>query len=700
MHGLRASRGILFSLILTALFAISCSKRKDEIVVGAYLSLSGADSTFGTDTEDGIALAVEETNARGGVKNKRVRVLYEDDKSTSQEASQKVRQLIDRDRVVALLGEVSSSRSLAGGLIANTKRVPMLTPTSTAVEVTKNRAYVFRTCFTDAQQGAAAAQYVHDVLKKNRVAIFYAAQETYASGLAQSFRDAFTARGGSIAIEKGYPSKETNFSTYLAEIRAADPELIFAPVYYNDMVLIAQQAHVLGIPGSMFVGGDAWDSANLIEGAGSAIEGAHFIDHYAPDVPWPSAQMFYAAFTAKYHRDPNSMSAQGYVAARVLFDAIERATAVTPEGIKNALAATKDFPSATGPVTIGADHNANKPVVIVEVRDQKFHYAAQIVPDVTITNYLQNKPDHDAQKVASNRSFLAALFDTLVNGLAQGAMIALVALGYTMVYGVLKLINFAHSEVFMMGAYAGLFAITALGGASHPILAPLGGTAIAMLAATLLGVAIERVAYRPLRRSGGKKLSRVTPLVTAIGVSVFLQNFAQLVFSPRYRAYPHLFAHVRIAIFAVAIVVMILLELLVRRTWFGKAMRALSSNEEAARLMGIRTSRVTAGTFAVGSMLAALGAVLYCFDQSEVYPTMGVVLGTRAFVAAVVGGIGSIPGAFIGGIVIGVLGELVKLTDYSGGVDVFVFLALIGVLLWKPNGLLPQNKTSALPEKV
>jgi branched-chain amino acid transport system permease protein len=429
--------------------------------------------------------------------------------------------------------------------------------------------------------------------------------------LSASFRDALTARGGSIVIEKGYPSKETNFSTYLAEIKGADPDLIFAPVYYNDMVLIAQQAHALGIPGSMFVGGDAWDSANLIEGAGEAIEGAHFTDHYAPDVPWPSAHAFYVAFTAKYHRDPNSMSAQGYVAAKVLFDAIQRSTAPTPEGIKNALAQTKDFDSATGPVTIGANHNANKPVVIAEVRGGAFHYAAQIVPDLTITNRLENELDHDDRAPTPRRKFFAALFDTLVNGLAQGAMIALVALGYTMVYGVLKLINFAHSEVFMMGAYAGLFAITTLLAANlNPMLATTTGTLLAMIAASLLGVLIERVAYRPLRNRGGRKNSRVTPLVTAIGVSVFLQNLAQLVFSPRYRAYPHLFSHVRIAIFVVAVVVMILLELLVRRTWFGKSMRALSSNEEAARLMGIRTSRVIAGTFAIGSALAALGAVL------------------------------------------------------------------------------------------
>jgi branched-chain amino acid transport system permease protein len=280
------------------------------------------------------------------------------------------------------------------------------------------------------------------------------------------------------------------------------------------------------------------------------------------------------------------------------------------------------------------------------------------------------------------------LLDAVVTGLAQGSMIALVALGYTMVYGVLRLINFAHSEVFMMAAYAGLFAMTALGGSVSPIVASALGTVLAMVAASMLGLLIERLAYRPLRGHGLGAVVRVTPLVTAIGCSVFLQNLAQLLFTARFRPYPRLFASTRPLIFATALVVMVALELVVKRTWFGKALRALSTNEEAARLMGIRSGRVIAATFALGSALAAVGAVLYCFDQSQVYPTMGTVIGTRAFVAAVLGGIGSLPGAMLGGLLLGVLGELVKLTDYSGGVDVLVFLVLIGVLLVRPTGLL------------
>jgi len=295
------------------------------------------------------------------------------------------------------------------------------------------------------------------------------------------------------------------------------------------------------------------------------------------------------------------------------------------------------------------------------------------------------------------------ILEALLTGVTQGAMVALVALGYTMVYGVLKLINFAHSEVFMMAAYAGLFLIGIVGGTGNPLLAGVLGTVGAMGIASAIGITVERVAYRPLRGRGKGALLRITPLVTALGMSVLLQNLAQLLFSAKFRPYPQLMTGTvtlgsitmstsRVLILVTAVVVMVALELIVTRTWFGKSMRALSANEDAARLMGIRTSRTIAMTFALGSSLAALGAVLFCLDQSQVYPTMGVIIGTRAFVAAVLGGIGSITGAMLGGLLLGVIGELVKLTDYSGGVDVLVFVVLILVLLVRPAGLLGSSR--------
>jgi branched-chain amino acid transport system substrate-binding protein len=387
---MRNRRGFLGIALAVGLLTVACGQGckgnkgdisgegSDTVTIGAYLSLSGSDSTFGTDTRDGIDLALEEQTAAGGIKGKKVKVLYEDDKSNPNEASNKVRQLIDRDHAVAILGEVASSRSLAGGLICNTKKVPMVTPSSTAVEVTKDREYVFRVCFTDDQQGDVAARFVKETLKKTNVGLFYVAQDTYSSGLAKSFKDSFTKIGGNIVVEKGYQKGDTNFTTYLGDLKSKNPEVIFAPVYYNDMVQIARQAKQAGIPGSTFVGGDGWDSANLIEGAGDELEGAYFTNHYAPDVPWENSQKFVTAFRAKYKREPTSLAAQGYDAAKLLFDAIGRATEIKPEAIKVALAATTGFKGATGTLTIDKNHNANKPIVVVQIKGKKFVYSTQL----------------------------------------------------------------------------------------------------------------------------------------------------------------------------------------------------------------------------------------------------------------------------------------------------------------------------------
>lgn len=283
---------------------------------------------------------------------------------------------------------------------------------------------------------------------------------------------------------------------------------------------------------------------------------------------------------------------------------------------------------------------------------------------------------------------LERLVGVIGTGLAQGSMIALVALGYSMVYGILKLINFAHSEVFMMSAFAGFFMISLLGAESAPIVSGVFGTLAAMAMAGALGALVEKIAYAPLRARKGE--SRIAPLVTALGMSVLLTNLAQLLFTAKYRSYPQIvpIGRTRLIIVLTAVLTMIGLQVLVHRTWFGKSMRALSMNEDAARLMGVRTGRVISFTFMTGSALAALGAVLYCLDQSQAYPMMGGTIGTRAFVAAVIGGIGSIPGAMLGGLFIGLLGELTKLTPYSSLQDVIVFIALVGVLLVKPSGLL------------
>ncbi|HEX5100578.1 MAG TPA: branched-chain amino acid ABC transporter permease [Polyangiaceae bacterium] len=297
---------------------------------------------------------------------------------------------------------------------------------------------------------------------------------------------------------------------------------------------------------------------------------------------------------------------------------------------------------------------------------------------------------------------MSEFFQQIINGLSLGSIYALIALGYTMVYGILKLINFAHGEVFMVGAYGGYFIATALGvdgyeasGAGFPLVLALVVLVASMALSALLGVTIEALAYRPVRSA-----PRLTPLITAIGVSLFLQNVAMRVFTPNPRRYPAILrelrfevggviiTNIKLAIFVVAIGLMIGLQQFVQRTWTGRAMRALSLNMDAARLMGIDVNRTIRATFAVGSALAAAGGILFGLDQITINPLMGVLTGMKAFVAAVLGGIGNIPGAVVGGLLIGLAEQLTAgylSPDYR---DAITFVILVVILVAKPEGLL------------
>jgi branched-chain amino acid transport system permease protein len=299
---------------------------------------------------------------------------------------------------------------------------------------------------------------------------------------------------------------------------------------------------------------------------------------------------------------------------------------------------------------------------------------------------------------------MATFFQQLVNGLSIGSIYALIALGYTMVYGVLKLINFAHSEVFMVGSFAGFYAAYVLGyDPADPAAFGVGRALLvllfAMAACAALGVTIERLAYRPLRHA-----ARLSPLITAIGVSILLQNLGVIVFGANPKAFPTIIAetrydvggvvitNVKIMIFAVSAVLMVALEYLVQRTWTGKAMRALSVNLSAAKLMGISVNRVIAFTFVVGSALAAAGGILFGLDQAKIEPLMGVMVGLKAFVAAVLGGIGNIPGAAVGGVLIGIAEQMTAgyiSADYR---DAITFAILIAVLIVRPQGLFGSVK--------
>jgi len=290
---------------------------------------------------------------------------------------------------------------------------------------------------------------------------------------------------------------------------------------------------------------------------------------------------------------------------------------------------------------------------------------------------------------------LTYFLQQLINGLQLGFVYALIALGYTMVYGIVRLINFAHGDVFMVGAYIGFFALTYW---RPPFL---GAILLAMAGCALLGMFIERVAYKPLRNA-----ARISALITAIGVSIFLEYFTSLkfVFGPYFRAYPRPFtvktyelagvtvSNIQIIVFAVAILLMLALTLFVNYTKTGLAMRAVSFDHSTARLMGINVDNMISLTFGIGAALAGAGGVLYGIAYPQIHPFMGIMPGLKAFVAAVLGGIGIIPGAMLGAVIMGVVEKLAEVYVSSTLRDAVAFGILIIVLLVRPSGLLGKKE--------
>ena len=301
---------------------------------------------------------------------------------------------------------------------------------------------------------------------------------------------------------------------------------------------------------------------------------------------------------------------------------------------------------------------------------------------------------------------MQTLLQNLLNGIAAGSIYALIALGYTMVYGILKLINFAHGDVFMIGSFVGFYAgnYLAKNDGDAPSFVNAGLTMLlAMVICALLGFLNERIAYRPLRNA-----PRIASLITAIGVSFLLEYGGQFVFGPDPKFFPTLIdknvinlggvvtTNYQLIVLAVAIVFMGLLQYIVYGTKFGRAMRAVSFNFETASLMGIPTDRVISTTFIIGSVLAAVAGILYGLSYPKIDPLMGIMPGLKAFVAAVLGGIGNVPGAVVGGLIIGIIEAFVGGSQFSNYRDAIAFVILIVILLFRPSGLFGKYQ----PEKV
>jgi branched-chain amino acid transport system substrate-binding protein len=349
--------------------------------VGEFASLTGKEATFGVSSHEGTVLAIEEVNAAGGVLGKQLELISEDNRSTPGESATIAKKLITRDKVVALLGEVASGRSLEVAPIAQAAQIPMISPSSTNPKVTETGDYIFRVCFTDPFQGKLLAEFAKRSLKSQKLAILSDVAAPYSVGLAQFVREPYVAGGGTIVAEEKYTGGDKDFKAQLTKIKGTNPDAILVPGYYSDVGLIVSQARQLGITVPLF-GGDGWEAPELIQIAGAdALVGTYYSTHFSPQSTEPLSQKFVAAYKAKFNgKVPDAMAALGYDSVLVLVDAFKRAGVTDGPALRTAIAATKGFPGATGATTLDEKRDASKAAVMITVKDGQFEYVETIAP--------------------------------------------------------------------------------------------------------------------------------------------------------------------------------------------------------------------------------------------------------------------------------------------------------------------------------
>ena len=372
---------MIFAIFLTVaiLFAatfVSCGGGNMEIKLGGVGPLTGEAATFGTSTKQGIEMAVDEWNAKGGILGKKIKLVFADDKGDVAEGATVYTKLIQQDKVIAIVGTVMSKVTLAGAPIAQQAKIPMISHISTNERITLVGDYIFRACFIDSFQGAVGAKFAVEDLKAKSAAAFFDIGNDYTKGLSENFKATFEKLGGKIVAYEGHATGTTDFKAQLTKIVQAKPDIIYVSDYYNDVALIAKQARELGFKGPL-VGGDGWDSPELVKIGGTAIENCFFTNHYSPDDTRSVVQEFVKNFRARYSSTPDAMATLAYDATYIMLNAIKVAGKTDGAAIKDALAKT-DLGVVSGQVRFDANRNPIKSAVIIEIKGGKQVYRTTV----------------------------------------------------------------------------------------------------------------------------------------------------------------------------------------------------------------------------------------------------------------------------------------------------------------------------------
>jgi len=385
---LRPSLVLLVLLLLLGL-ALSCSQQKNDdrstIKIGFFGDLSGPTFNFGQSAMNGVLMAADEINQAGGINGHKIDIVMEDDKGSPELAARVTGRLIDRDKVIAIIGAGASGNSLAAAPKAQSAHIPLIAPSSTNPAVTQAGDYIFRACFIDAFQGEVMAKFAANTLKAKKAAIMLDFNSPYSRGLTEFFELSFAKLNGQILVKQSYSQGDADYRGQLSAIKAANPDVIYIPGYYGDVAIIAKQARQLGLIQPL-LGADGWDAPELWELGGDALNGCYISNHYSADDPSENIRKFVRDYRQRFgNLTPDAHAALAYDAMRFLADAIHRAGTTKGQELRDALAETRDFPGVTGIISMDRHRNAMKPAVILKLEDGRYVYQETIQPAASAT---------------------------------------------------------------------------------------------------------------------------------------------------------------------------------------------------------------------------------------------------------------------------------------------------------------------------
>ena len=675
----------------------------DTVPVGIITSLTGSEAKFGLAQRLGYEMAAEEINAEGGVLGRKVELVFRDDTSKAEPAMTEVEKLAEDPQISAILGCFSSSATFAAVSVADRYQIPMIVPTAVTDDITsQGYTWVFRTCAPASSYGRGMIDFLTATINARRLAVVFENTQ-FGSSVAQATRRRAIDAGVEIVSFEAYDQGATDFTPLLTRIKSTEPDAVLFVSYLADATLLMRQSKEMDFnPKAFTAGGSGFSLPDFVKGAGPTAEYTISVTQWTPDSLWSGSREWYQKFKARFNTEPSYHCVQTYISLKVLVEAIERAGSLDREAVRRELRAT-NRDSVFGPIKFDEVGQNDHPVAITQVLDGKFvtvfpENAAVTKPVLPTPHWSERQAlrgeaapasSQPKQQVTSTQKFL----QTAVSGILNGGIYALIGIGLTIIFGVMRVVNFAHGALVMVSMYATYYLYTGLG------IDPFLSLIFVLPGMFLLGAAIEKTLIKPVL-----KAPELNQLLLTEGISIVLINAALLKFTANYLTMTTSYAgkNVRLgnvsvslpqmAACGIALAVMGGVFLFLTRTDMGRQMRAAAQDAEAARLLGINIDKVRAIAFGLGVAAAGAAGTLLMPIYYRVEPNAGSPFTLKAFVVVVLGGMGSVTGALVGGLLLGIAESLGAVYISTGYKDAIGFVIFLLALTLKPSGLLGKSR--------